>query len=137
MDIGDIMKMQSMKAVSKSNADSYPGDLIPQQPQPSVDGMAPKEGPGFDGMVGGNIKLDAGGGFKLPGNGVDEVYRAFFAGSDTFDMGLFDNLGPGKLAACGLSELAPQRDSNFKVPDISKELNVAEGLGVIGRQQGG
>ena len=126
-----------MKAVSKSNADSYPGDLMPQQPQPSVDGMAPIEGPGFYGMVGGNIKLDAGGGFQLPGKGVNEVYHAFFAGSDTFDMGLFDNLGPGKLAACGLSELAPQRDSNFKVPDIGKELNVAEGLGVIGRQQGG
>ena len=138
MDIGElIMRQESIKAMSKSNADSYPGDLMPLQPQPSGDGMAPKEGPGLDGRVGGSFNFNSGGGVQLPGKGVDDIYKPFFDGSDAFDMGLLDNLGPAKLAACGYSELASQGEGKLKVPNISRELNVAEGLGVIGRQQSG
>jgi hypothetical protein len=139
MDIGElIMRQESIKAISKSNAESYPGDLMPPQPQQSGDGMAPKEGPGLDGRVGGSFNFNSGGGFQFQAQGVDDIYRPFFAGSDTLDiMGLLENLGPGKLDACGFSEFVPKGDSKLKVPAIGKELNAAEGLGVIGRQQGG
>ena len=99
------------------------------------DGQLIDGGSGMTGKVGGSFNFNSGGGFQLPGNGVDEIYNVFCAGAGTFDiMGLFENLGPGKLDACGCSEFIPKGDSKYKVPSIGKQLNLAEGLGFIGRQ---